>query len=64
MFIDGENSDVTITAAGKEWKLHKVYLSQVSLIMLRILIQCNWTEKSLLKTTEVLEKIMENVTVR
>ncbi|CAG2207770.1 BTBD13 [Mytilus edulis] len=28
LFLDGENSDITITASGKEWFLHKVYLSQ------------------------------------
>ena len=29
LFLDGENSDVTIQALGKEWKLHKLYLKQV-----------------------------------
>ncbi|XP_060083594.1 germ cell-less protein-like 1 [Ylistrum balloti] len=28
LFLDGENSDVTISALGREWKLHKLYLSQ------------------------------------
>ncbi|XP_021365320.1 germ cell-less protein-like 1 [Mizuhopecten yessoensis] len=28
LFLNGENSDVTISALGKEWKLHKLYLSQ------------------------------------
>lgn len=28
LFLDGENSDVTILALGKEWKLHKLYLKQ------------------------------------
>ncbi len=29
LFINGENSDVSIVALGKEWRLHKVYLCQV-----------------------------------
>uniref|UniRef100_H2YB95 BTB domain-containing protein n=1 Tax=Ciona savignyi TaxID=51511 RepID=H2YB95_CIOSA len=28
LFINGENSDITIRAADREWKLHKVYLRQ------------------------------------
>lgn len=28
LFLDGENSDVTIVALGKQWKLHKLYLKQ------------------------------------
>jgi hypothetical protein len=32
--LDGENSDITITALGKEWKLHKIYLSQVILLFI------------------------------
>lgn len=28
LFIDGESSDITISALGKEWRLHKVYLNQ------------------------------------
>ncbi|XP_067947296.1 germ cell-less protein-like 1 [Watersipora subatra] len=28
LFIDGENSDVTISALNREWKLHKLYLKQ------------------------------------
>ena len=27
-FITGEGSDVTIRCLGREWKLHKLYLSQ------------------------------------
>ncbi len=27
-FLNGENSDITIDALGKEWKLHKIYLCQ------------------------------------
>ena len=34
LFLDGENSDITITALGKEWKLHKIYLSQVILLFI------------------------------
>lgn len=30
MFVNGEASDVEVHAAGKVWKLHKVYLKQVS----------------------------------
>lgn len=29
LFINGENSDITINALEKEWKLHKLYLKQV-----------------------------------
>ncbi len=28
LFQEGQNSDVTLIALGKEWKLHKVYLCQ------------------------------------
>jgi len=30
LFMEGENSDVTINALGKQWMLHKLYLKQVS----------------------------------
>ena len=30
LFLNGENSDITIVALGQEWPLHKVYLCQVS----------------------------------
>ena len=30
LFEDGSGSDVTVCALGKEWRLHKVYLRQVS----------------------------------
>ncbi|XP_064636179.1 germ cell-less protein-like 1 [Lineus longissimus] len=28
LFVNGENSDITIVALGREWKLHKVYVCQ------------------------------------
>ncbi|XP_054263074.1 protein germ cell-less-like [Macrosteles quadrilineatus] len=28
LFVDGRNSDVVVDALGKEWRLHKVYLTQ------------------------------------
>lgn len=30
LFVEGVNSDVTIKALDKEWKLHKLYLRQVT----------------------------------
>ena len=30
LFINGKNSDVTIIAFEKEWRLHRVYLSQAT----------------------------------
>lgn len=29
LFLNGENSDIRISALGQEWNLHKVYLCQV-----------------------------------
>ena len=33
LFVDGKNSDVTISALDKDWHLHKVYLCQVRKIL-------------------------------
>ena len=35
LFQEGQNNDVTLIALGKEWKLHKVYLCQVSLTIVK-----------------------------
>lgn len=31
LFVDGRNYDVVVDALGKEWRLHKVYLTQVKI---------------------------------
>lgn len=30
LYVEGENSDITINALGKAWNLHKLYLKQVN----------------------------------
>ena len=36
LFQEGQNNDVTLIALGKEWKLHKVYLCQVSFDIVKV----------------------------
>ncbi|XP_065071830.1 germ cell-less protein-like 1 [Rhopilema esculentum] len=45
LFLEGENSDVTISALGHEWKLHKVYLCQSGYF--RGMLKGQWLESSL-----------------
>lgn len=45
LFLDGINSDVTISAIGKEWKLHKLYLSQSPYF--QCMFSGSWKESSL-----------------
>lgn len=45
LFIDGENSDITISALGKEWKLHKLYLKQVRVISVLVSL-LTWNEQT------------------
>ncbi|XP_065670716.1 germ cell-less protein-like 1 isoform X2 [Hydra vulgaris] len=45
LYINGENSDITIDALGKSWNLHKVYLCQS--LYFKSMFKGDWSEKNL-----------------
>ncbi|XP_033644165.1 germ cell-less protein-like 1 isoform X2 [Asterias rubens] len=55
LFVNGENSDITIFALGKEWYLHKIYLCQSSYFA--SMFSGSWKESNL---NEIVMNIPDN----
>ncbi|ULT96292.1 hypothetical protein L3Y34_004717 [Caenorhabditis briggsae] len=42
LFLEGEDSDITIAACGREWKVHKLYLKQTKFF--EMMLEGSWAE--------------------
>uniref|UniRef100_A0A8R1HYS7 BTB domain-containing protein n=2 Tax=Caenorhabditis japonica TaxID=281687 RepID=A0A8R1HYS7_CAEJA len=50
LFVQGEDSDITVAACGREWKVHKLYLKQARFFEVLKFLYCGKTVITVLCT--------------